>query len=480
MQKGGKMKGKILIADDDKSTCRYIYRYLELEDELEIEADFAYHRDEAIKKIDKKESYDLLIIDLWMPDKFGVLDKESGLKILRHNKELNTDTRAIVITGNTSSDTVIEATSMGALDYIKKPIDYKQLANKVKKALEDKKFEQEVEPLETQSNEKNEIVFASDKMLNVMKQVGKLAKTDFDVLICGESGTGKDMIARAIHNNSSRKNGPFIPVNASAIPSDLLEAELFGIGKRVATEVDERPGKFLEADCGTIFLDEIGEFSIEVQPKLLRAIEYKEIQQVGKKNKKVDVRIIAATNLDLKDAVNQGDFRRDLYHRLNGFVINIPPLRERLDDIALLANYFLGSDVGKIQGKKIYGFKDETISVLQQYRWPGNVRELEKAIEYAAVTCNGGLISPDDLPHEILFPSEDEEPENNDIQLLQMKNLLKTDKLEDARKAFEKIFVEHKLNENKWVISKTAEQIGMARPSLYRKMEDLGIERKEE
>lgn len=477
------MRGKILIADDDKDTCRYIYRNLMLEDELEIDADFAYQCNEAIKRIDAKPPYDLLIVDLWMPDKYGVLDKESGLKILKHGKERDPNTRAIVITGNTSSSTVIKATSMGAWDYVRKPIDYKQLAKKVKQALEEKIIEQETELVELPSSGDNdEIVFTSEKMLDVMKKVGRIAKTDVDVLICGESGTGKDMIVRTIHNNSQRKNGPLVAVNASAIPSELIESELFGIGKRVATEVDARQGKFLEANGGTIFLDEIGEFSMQLQPKLLRAIEYKEIQQVGMESKKVDVRIIAATNLDLKEAVERKNFRRDLYYRLNGFTISIPPLRERQDDIVLLANHFLKKYVEEFEWKKIYGFTDETLSILREYRWPGNVRELQKAIEYAVVTCNGGLISPNDLPHELLSPLEDEEVkfDGDYTQLTQLEKLLKVDKLEDARKAFEKMFVEQKLIENRWVITKTAQQIGMARPSLHRKMDDLGIEREED
>ena len=472
------MKGRILIADDDENTCRYIYRNLMLEDELEIDTDFAYQRDEAIEKVDAEQAYDLLIVDLWMPDANGKLDKESGLKILKHGKERDPNTKAIVITGNTSSATVIEATSMGAWDYVRKPIDYKQLANKVKQSLEERKIEQESEPIEIQPSGEHEIVFTSEKMLDVMKEVGRIAKTHVDILIYGESGTGKELIARAIHNNSSRKNGPFIPVNASAIPKELLEAELFGIGKRVATEVDERQGKFLEAKGGTLFLDEISEFSIEVQPKLLRAIEYKEIQQVGRKTKKVDVRIIAATNIDLEEAVNQRRFRRDLYYRLKGFVISIPPLRERQDDIPLLINYFLGKYAGKLEWKKIYGFTDETFSILRKYKWPGNVRELEKAIEYAIVTCNGGLISPDNFPPEILPHSEYPETDDNEDST-ELEDLLKIDRLEDARKAFEKLFVEHKLTENNWVVTRTAQQIGMARPSLHRKMDDLGIKKEQ-
>lgn len=473
------MRGRILIADDDENSCRYIHRNLMLEDDLEIEADFAYQRDEAIKKINMEQPYDLLIVDLWMPDADGNLDKESGLKILRHGQKQNPNTKGIVITGNTSSATVIEATSMGALDYVRKPIDYKQLANKVKQALKEKELEQENEPVEIVTSGEYEIVFASEEMLNVMKKVGRVAKTDVDVLICGESGTGKELIAHAIHNNSSRREGPFVPVNVSAIPSQLVEAELFGIGKRVATEVDAREGKFLEANGGTLFLDEISELNIEIQPKLLRAIEYKEIQQVGRETKKVDVRIIAATNIDLEEAVNQKRFREDLYYRLKGFIIYIPPLRERPDDITLLANYSLGKYAKKLEEKKTYGFSNETLSILQKYSWQGNVRELEKAVEYAVVTCNGGLISPDNLPDEILSHSEYTESDVDTEGPTKLEDLLNIDKLEDARKAFEKLFVKHKLDENDWVIAQTARQIGMRRPSLHRKMDDLGIEREE-
>lgn len=475
------MKGRILIADDDESSCRYIHRHLMLEEDLEIDADFAYHRDEAIEKITPESTYDLLIVDLWMPDADGKLDKESGLKILRHSQKQNPNTKGIIITGNTSSATVIEATSIGALDYVRKPIDYKKLANKVRQALEERKIEQKIEPIEIETSGEYEIIFSSEEMLNVMKKVGRVAKTDVDVLIYGESGTGKELIAHAIHNNSSRKEEPFIPVNASAIPVELIESELFGHEKGAFTSANSsQAGKFELANRGTLFLDEISEFSSKVQPKLLRAIEYKEIQRVGGETKKVDVRIIAATNIDLEKAISQKNFREDLYYRLKGFIIYIPPLRERPDDIPVLANYSLGKCIRKLEDKKIYGLAKETLSVLEEYSWPGNVRELEKAIEYAVVTCNGGLITPDNLPSEILStPTEVDKADNVDENSTQLERLLEIDNLDEARKSFEKIFVEHKLNENNWVIAQTARQIGMRRPSLHRKMVDLGIKREE-
>ena len=318
--------------------------------------------------------------------------------------------------------------------------------------------------------ENRRIVGQSRTMIEVVKKIGRIANSDSDVLIYGETGTGKDLIAQAIHQYSPRSNGPFVVVNCSAIPAEMIESELFGIGKGVATSVDHRKGKFEHAHGGSIFLDEIGDLSLDLQPKLLRVLDYKEIQGVGQKTRQVDVRIIAATNRDLSKAVAQNQFRSDLFYRLN-FMIELPPLRERKVDIPLLAQHFL----------EIYSNKRLNIPMtlssavmkrLQNNPWVGNVRELEKVIEYATVTCQGNQITLDDLPSWL-----DNQPSISitpDISS-PLTNILRQDDIQIATEAFERLFLKHKLKENDWNVRATAEQIGIRRQSLHRKMNRLMI-----
>ena len=477
-------RARILIADDEKAICRYISQQLEIEPTVEAEVDFAHNRDRAIQLLDTGAPYDLLLLDLWMPDAEGVLDKEAGLKILKHSKHGPRISYAIMITANSSSKTALEASGLGVYDYISKPIDYTHLTNIIKMALTQQssvKSHQD-SPTTVASNDKPhdyEIIGNSNVMIDVMKKVGRIAASDVDVLICGESGTGKELVARAIHEHSDRRKGPFIDVNCSAIPSELIEAELFGIGKRVATAVDQRPGKFLQARGGTIFLDEIGDLSLDMQPKLLRVLDSKEVQGVGLHAQHVDVRIIAATNSDLESAVEAGEFRRELYYRLK-LTISLPPLRERVEDISILANHFLRKHARTPDQKRIRGFEEGILTRFKQYHWPGNIRELEKAVEYAVVTCTDILISPKDLPAEIfdegdsikLPPSVD--GYSSDANLL---GLLNVPTIREASQGFERAFLEHKLQQNNWNIQETARQIGIKRQSLHRKLKELGLQR---
>lgn len=473
-------RARILIADDEKAICRYINQQLEIEPMVEADVDFAHDRDRAMEMLDTEPPYDLLLLDLWMPDARGVLDKEAGLKILKHSKHVLQPSQAIMITANSSSRTALEASGLGVYDYISKPIDYTHLTDMVKTALtkgSDAKAQQDTDTSDSPTNN-YEIIGNSDVMIEVMKKVGRIAASNVDVLICGESGTGKELVARAIHEHSDRREGPFIDVNCSAIPSELLEAELFGIGKRVATAVDQRPGKFLQARGGTIFLDEIGDLSLAMQPKLLRVLDSKEVQGVGLHPQHVDVRIIAATNRNLESAVEAGEFRRDLYYRLK-LTIFLPPLRERLDDLSILANHFLRKHARAPDQRRIRGFEDGILARFEQYHWPGNIRELEKAVEYAAVTCTDTLISSKDLPSEIFdrsgsvkAPAVDSHPLDANLR-----GLLDAPTIKDASQDFERIFLEHKLRQNNWNIQETARQIGIKRQSLHRKLKELGLQR---
>ena len=316
----GKLTARILIVDDEVTTCQYIDRHLQMEENLITTCDFAHNIEEAIDKIDTDSPYDILFVDLWMPSINGHLDQEAGIKVLKyalsqkssHPKE--EPPVAVIITANSSIQTALETSGLGVYDYISKPIDFSSLMELTQKILLER--QQKNNP-ENPTSETRKIIGKSRLMIDVVKKVGRIANSDSDVLIYGETGTGKDLIAQAIHKYSPRSNGPFIVVNCSAIPSEMIESELFGIGKRVATSVDHRKGKFEQAHGGSIFLDEIGDLSLDLQPKLLRVLDYKEIQGVGQTPRRVDVRVIAATNRNLSHAVSQKQFRSDLFYRLS-------------------------------------------------------------------------------------------------------------------------------------------------------------------
>jgi len=451
---------------------------------------FASNRDEAVNRLDEnmEEPFDLAIIDLWMPtDSAGILDEEAGLKVLEHSKKQQPKPEVIIITAHSTPASSLRAIANGAFDYIIRPIDYNELIAQAKRALEIHELIKEGEQEDTDELGDYAIIGDSKPMMEMIKEVGRIAPTDENVLIYGETGTGKELIARAIHNHSRRKGKPFIPVNCTAIPQEQLEAELFGIGKGVATQVDARLGKFREADGGTLFLDEIGEIDITTQPKLLRAIERKEIQSVGGKYGTVDVRIIAATNRDLQEAIDEKIFRIDLFHRF-GMPIQIPPLRERKDDIPKLAAHFLNKYKRRLDKNYIQGFEESAMKTLREYPWRGNVRELENAIQYAVVTCNGASILSSDLPKRILpadASTHSKLPEDSgmypkspeDTATYTMRKLLEVDDIKEAEEAFEKIYLEVKLAQNDWNVTATAEKLGLSRRQLYRKMSKLELER---
>ena len=465
-------KSRILIADDEKNTCRYIKQHIKMEPDINADIDFAHHLDQAIKMLDENPSYDLILIDLWMPDHIGTLDRKAGIKILEKSRSLQPIPQAITVTANSSSQTALETSGLGVYDYVTKPINYTELINMIKDILNRPNNEY----IEDAPDifEEEEIIGRSQPMIEVMKKVGRVASSSADVLIYGETGTGKDLIARAIHQYSNRCNGPFIPVNCSAIPSELIEAELFGIGKQVATSVNQRIGKFQRANGGTIFLDEIGDLSLKMQPKLLRALDYKEIQRVGQSIEKVDVRVIAATNRSLLEATKEGIFRSDLYYRLS-FIIDLPPLRERKGDILLLANHFLKKYAKSVEQQRIQGFAPDVLKKFEKNRWNGNIRELEKVVEYATITCRSEYISDADLP-SWQFDQTNLNPKNMQNTL---ENLIDSKTIKEASQKFERLFLERKFKGNNWNVQLTADEIGLTRQSLHRKMKALGLKREQ-
>lgn len=381
---------RILIVDDDKSIRSLLSIMLKRE---------GYHvsstgkGEEAIDLI-RKETFDLVITDIRMP-------RFDGQRILKEVKAVDSEVPVIMITAFASTESVLDTMREGAYDYISKPFKADAIKMIVRKALERKKLEKETrdlkEHLKTDYGLTN-IVGKSEKMMQIYKTMGKIADSDVTVLITGESGTGKELVAKAIHYNSNRVGKPFMAINCGAIPSELLESELFGHHKGSFTgAVTDKKGLFEIADGGTLFLDEIGVTPRSIQAKLLRAIQEKEFKRVGgTKDIKIDVRIIAATNKNLKEAIKDGSFREDLFYRLNIVSIDMPPLRERKEDIPQLVEFLIQKFTQRTGTKK--EVSPETMKFLIEYEWPGNVRELENTIERIVALERDRLITPESLP----------------------------------------------------------------------------------
>ncbi|MEK7306471.1 MAG: sigma-54 dependent transcriptional regulator [Nitrospirota bacterium] len=388
---------KILVVDDEQSMRELLTIMLKREGYLVTSAS---NGEEAVKALNK-DIFDLVITDMKMP-------KVSGLELLRIIKEIAPQTIVLMITAFASTETAVEAMKEGAYDYLTKPFKIDEVKLIINNALEKKRLKEEnvllKKELAVLSGIEN-ILGKSKAMYKVFEIVRKIADTNSNVLISGESGTGKELIARAIHFNSTRKDNPFVTINCAALPETLLESELFGHMKGSFTgAIANKEGLFEMADGGTILLDEIGETPASIQVKLLRVIQEREFRRIGGlKDIKVDVRIIAATNMDLDQAAKDGRFREDLFYRLDVIRIYIPPLRERTEDIPLLASYFLDK-IKRSLGREIKGFAPEAINLLMGNEWRGNVRELENVIERAAAMAGGDTIRAEDLREYIQKP----------------------------------------------------------------------------
>lgn len=387
------MSKKILIVDDEKNMIWALKKALKNESYTIITA---YNGKDAVEMV-KEQNPDLVLIDLRMPEM-------DGLEALEKIKKWNHKISVIMITAHGTMESAIEAMKMGALDYISKPFDIDELKIQIRKALDINNMKEEIDFLreELKSKTGNKIIGNSKKMQRILQTVDRVAKSNATVLITGESGTGKELIANAIHYNSSREEKPYIKVNCGALPENLLESELFGYEKGAFTGATGRKlGRFDRADGGTIFLDEIGELTLPMQVKLLRVLQEKEFERVGGvENIKIDVRVIAATNRDLKKMMEDGSFREDLYYRLNVIPIEVPSLRERKEDIPGLTYHFLDKFKGEIGKKK--GISQGAVDKLVEYHWKGNIRELENVIERLVILVEGDIIEEKDLPKEIL------------------------------------------------------------------------------
>jgi two-component system NtrC family response regulator len=383
------VKAKILVIDDDIS-LRRVLEYNLQEEGYEVQA--AASGEEGLYLFGQAQP-SLVITDMKMP---GM----DGLMVLKSIKERSPETLVIIITAFGTVDVAVEAMKAGAYDYITKPFNRDELRLTVKKALQFSGLAEENRRLKSELSDKADfrtIIGSSKEMEKVFDVIRKVADTEAAVLITGESGTGKELVARSVHANSSRRDAPFVAINCAAIPRDLLESELFGHVKGAFTgAVKDKTGKFQLADGGTIFLDEVGDLPIELQPKLLRALQEKEVEPVGgTKVHKLDVRVVSATNLNIDKAIADGTFREDLYYRLSVIPIHLPPLRERRKDIPLLIRYFCSK-----HGSDKITFDKDALESLVMYPWPGNVRELENTVERLLIMRNGDTIFLDDLPEK--------------------------------------------------------------------------------
>jgi Nif-specific regulatory protein len=345
-----------------------------------------------------ENTYDLVLTDLYLP-------KADGFQVLAHLQRVSVSTSAIVMTGHGSIESAVEAMKKGAVDYITKPVTFDQLRIVVKKALDMQRLQRENQLLRQQLKHKyhfDNIIGTSAAMQQVFEMITKVADAESTVLILGESGTGKELVARAIHFNSQRAEKPFVPVNCGAIPESLLESELFGHERGAFTGAARtRMGRFELAHGGTIFLDEVGDMSPALQVKLLRVLQEQSFERVGgTKSVRVDVRILAATNRNLEEAIAKSEFREDLYYRLSVIPLTLPPLRERKDDIPLLLQHFL-EQFNRLRHRKLQGFAPRALQMLANYHWPGNVRELENLVDRLVVLKGQGVIEPEDLPEKM-------------------------------------------------------------------------------
>jgi two-component system nitrogen regulation response regulator NtrX len=447
----------ILIVDDDPGVRSSLKGVLE-DEGFKVFA--VSSGEEALERIPKIMP-DVILLDLLMP---GGID---GIETLRRIKASNFDTIVIMVSAHGTIDMAVRAMELGALDFIEKPLSAERMLIRLDQAVEKNKLQTENVMLKKEIDERYQIIGESPAMRDLSAKIMYVAPTNSRIIIFGENGTGKELVARAIHKNSKRSDKSFVQVNCAAIPDDLIESELFGHEKGSFTgAISRTQGKFEQANGATLFLDEIGDMSLRTQAKVLKAIEEQEFTRIGGREPiKVDVRIIAATNKDLKKEVEQGRFRDDLFYRLNVIPIYVPSLQQRVEDIPLLVAYFL-TKFSVENGAKEKRISQSAMKTLQSYQWPGNVRELKNLIERLVIMVASDTIEPSDLPSNIF-----EHPKS--IQSSQME-------LKKARNEFERDFILQILQANDWNISEAAQKLGIERTNLHRKIRQYKITKKQD
>lgn len=452
---------RVLIVDDDPVILEVIGDILKKND-YEVVA--APNGAAGIRELERKY-FDLVLTDLVMPD-------VDGMEVLHHVVSTSPKAICIILTGHGTIKSSVEAIKKGAFDYITKPITADELLVVIEKALKFRNLEEENIRLKKELQQTygyDNLVGTSNAIKNIYDLIEKVADTDGTVLISGASGTGKELIARAIHYNSSRCDRPLVVINCGAIPEELLESELFGHEKGAFTGAyKSRIGRFEMANGGTIFLDEIGEMSPALQVKLLRVLQEKKFERVGgTKTIHVDVRIIAATNKNLTTAINKGKFREDLYYRLNVIPMKVPPLKQRKSDIPLLIDHFL-KKFQKGAKKKITGFSPEVMDAMLKYDWPGNVRELENVIKRLTILCDDEVVTVDDLPEHIPHKGRGDRVVEEDF-------LEKGETLHDAVEDYEKRLILGALERSDWVKTKAAKLLNINRTTLVEKIKKQNL-----
>ncbi len=453
-------KPVILITDDEKSIRNALREILEFENYAVLEAE---NGEQALAMV-SSEHIDLVMLDIKMK---GM----DGMEVLPKIKELKKELPVIMISGHGTIKIAVEATKSGAFDFLEKPPDLNRLLISIRNALNSSELIRENRQIRKQLHGHTELIGDSPAIGQIKKLIQKVAPSSSRVLITGENGTGKELVARAIHNNSTRASKTFVDVNCAAIPAELLESELFGHEKGAFTGASgRRIGKFEQADGGTLFLDEIGDMASEAQAKVLRALQEGQIVRVGSNEPiKVDVRVLSATNKDLADEIEEGNFREDLYHRLNVIPIHLPPLRKRREDIPLLAAWFLQNLAEKeiiFSGKS---FSDEALDELKKQSWPGNIRELQNSVERLALLSQDDVISKSDVQKQIVSRKKNKDLLDNLIE--------ETDSFHEYKEEAERIFLLKKLEKFDWNVSATADAIEIQRSHIYNKMKKYDIER---
>ncbi len=456
------MSNKIIyIVDDEQSISKLLSFWVK--DKWGYNVEVFSNSESMLKKVNSKP--DLILLDIMLPG----LD---GIETLKRIRQMDENLPVIMLSAQGSIEVAVESLRYGAYDYFSKPIDQQKLELAIKNAIKNYDLQKELQNLKENVRKEysfDNIITADGKMQDVFKLVSKVLDNDISVLIYGESGTGKELIARAIHYNGKRKDKPFVVVNCASIPRELLESELFGHEKGSFTGAHQRKlGKFELAKDGTIFLDEVGELEMLLQAKLLRVIQNKEFERVGGTELiKTNVRIISATNRDLKSAVEDKEFREDLYYRLNSFPIFIPPLRQRRSDILVLAEHFV-EEFNKKLGKNMNGFTKKALKLIYEYDWPGNIREMENTIERCLIISDKDIIDMDELPQHIRAADKSgffDQPGT----IFTDENIVPFEKIKEEA-------IRHALRVTKGNIVEAAKRLQLGRATIYRLMEKYSIE----
>ena len=453
------MANTVLVVDDEDSILFSIKGVLSDEG---FEVMCVKSGEEALEKL-QEFIPDVVLLDILMPD--GI----DGIETLTRIKQRYPFLPVIMMSGHGTIETAVKATKLGAYDFIEKPISLDKLILSINNAIEHSRLKQEIDLIKEKEESRYRIIGHSKAIREMMDQIRIVAPTDVCVLITGENGTGKELVAHNIHALSKRRNKPMIEINCAAIPDELIESELFGYEKGAFTGANSmKKGKFDLAHHGTIFLDEIGDMSLKAQSKILRILQEKRFERVGGSSPiEVDVRVIAATNKNLQEEIKKGRFREDLYFRLNVVPIRVPPLRERIEDIPELIEWFV-KEFSMSTNLEPKIFSEESINMLQQYSWPGNVRELKNLVERLMIMIPEDIIEPRHIP-----PPYNSQKSRDDKEIDQ---LFKITSLKEAKNRFEKLFIENKLREFNGNISQTAEAINVERSYLHKKIKQYGID----